>query len=272
MHSNKYLQGHRALVTGASSGIGEEFAIQLAMAGADLVLAARRIDRLEKLAHDLRAKYQIQVECISVDLSKSGSVEKLFNESTKNSPITFLVNNAGIGPWAPFLDLPWDNHAQTLQVNTMAASELLHRFTQHMQGHHKKSFIINVASIAAFVPVHGFAIYAATKVHLRYLTEVLAHELKDSNIQISCLCPGGTRTEFLAGAGQELTKDGERFMMTAKDVARIGLKGALQGKTIVVPGFLNWLSCLAGKIIPGQLFIAISSSAMNKGVKRVPIK
>ncbi|MBA2405536.1 MAG: SDR family NAD(P)-dependent oxidoreductase [Bdellovibrionales bacterium] len=269
MSQSKILNGHRALVTGASSGIGEALAIQLAMAGSDLVLAARRVDRMEKLAAELSTKYKIQVECLSVDLLTAGSVEKLFNEAIKNKPITFLVNNAGIGPWAPFLDLPWENHAQTLQVNTLAASELLHRFSQHMLSHGKKSFIINVASIGAFAPVNGFAIYAGTKVHLRYLSEILSYELRASKIHISCLCPGGTRTEFLAGAGQQLTKNGEAFMMTADEVAAIALRGALAGKGIVIPGFLNWISCMAGRFLPSRLFLALSSQAMNKSVKRI---
>ncbi len=271
-NKKKQLIGNRAVITGASSGIGEQYARQLAAIGSDLVLVARRKDRLEKLAKELRKNHQIQVDVIDLDLSSPHASLLLFEKATANNThITILVNNAGIGRYGPFMDFPLEDHLSTVQINSIVPTELTYQFVSHMLSHRKKSYISQIASISAFQPVGCYSVYSATKGYIRYFTESLAFELKNTNISISCICPGGTYTEFLEQAGQKLTSSGHRTMMTSEAVVRTSIQAMLDGKTLHVPGFLNKLACFFPRFLPRNLSLYLGSKVLNKSAERVPL-
>ena len=264
------LAGHRALITGASSGIGEQYARQLAALGSDLILAARRVDRLEALAGELEKNHGIRVKAVQSDLGAPGEATKLAQAvCTQEEPVTILVNNAGIGPYAPFLETDIEKHLATIQLNITALTELTHRVAAHMVAHKRKSYISNVASIAAYQASPNFAVYGGSKHYVRILSEVVRNELQGSNVTVSCLCPGGTYTEFLEKAGQELKPSGRAAMMPASEVARQGIHGMLRGRSIVVPGFLNKLACFLPRLVPTGLAIALAGMAMRRSVNQV---
>ena len=264
------LKGHRALITGASSGIGADFARLLAAQGASLVIAARRLERLNSLAAELKRNHGTEVECLETDLSQNGSVQKLFNAATAgDKPVTILINNAGIGKYGPFLEFSLRSHQDTVRVNSEAPTELCYLFSQHMLKHGKPSHILNVASIAAYQPVAFFSVYSGTKGYLMYFSEALAFELKNTNIRVTCLCPGGTHTEFLEVAGQKLTDSGQSTMMTSEAVAKIGVRAMLQGQVICIPGFLNQLACFFPRFFPRRLGLWLAFKTMGKAVNRV---
>ena len=267
----RLLQGHRAVVTGASSGIGQEYARQLASLGAEVVIAARRLDRLNELAEELRKQHGVQVSCIQIDLSQPQAAQTLFDKATENQskPVTILINNAGVGKYGSFMEFPLDDHTSTLQVNAVVPTQTTYLFVQHMLAHGKKSYITQVASISAFQPVGYFTVYSGTKGYMRYFSETLAFELRKTNVSITCLCPGGTYTEFLEQAGQKMTSAGHATMMTSKDVVRIGIKAMLQGKTVWVPGFLNQLACFLPRLLPRNLGLYLAFKTMNRAVERV---
>ncbi len=272
MKSTLPLQSQISLITGASSGIGEQFAIQLAQLGSDLILAARRVDRLETLANTLRAQYGVSVTCIPCDLSTPQAAKVLFATATEEGrKITFLVNNAGLGRYGSFIDFPYADHHSTLQVNMLAPTELTYLFVKHMLDHGKKSYLIQVASIAAFQPVGFFSIYSATKGYLRYFSETLAFELRKTPIRVMCLCPGGTYTEFFEHSGQKITRSGAATMMSAQQVVQMSLDALWKGKTVFVPGLLNKLACFLPRLIPRELALDLAFITMNRAVERVSL-
>lgn len=270
MKDSLFLKDHRALITGASSGIGAEYARQLASLGADLVLAARRQDRLEDLAKELRTQYSVHVDCIQVDLAVPGSVQKLFHQATQNKKnVTLLINNAGLGKYGAFVDFNYEDHQSTLSVNTVALTELTYLFVKHMLAHGKKSYITQIASIAAFQPVSYFTVYSATKAYVRVFSETLAFELKNTNVKVFCLCPGGVVTEFFEQAGQKITARGEMTMMMPQDVVHLGIKAMLKGKTVFVPGILNKIACFLPRLLPRKLALGLAFKTMNQAVEKI---
>lgn len=270
MSSKLKMKGHLSLITGASSGIGEEFAKQLAAMGSDLVLVARRVDRLEKLAEQLRRQYQIQAHCIPMDLNDPQAARELFTRATQDGrKISCLINNAGIGKYGSFIDFPCEDHLSTLQVNVVAPTELTYLAVKHMLDHGKKSFIVQVASISAFQPVGFFSIYSATKGFMRVFSETLAFELKKTPIQVMCLCPGGTYTEFFEHSGQKITASGKATMMSAKEVVSQSLEALFAGKTVFVPGWLNKIACFLPRLFPRNLALFLAFKTMNRAVERV---
>mgnify|MGYP002142080697 FL=1 len=259
------------MVTGASSGIGREYALQLAARGADLVLVARRMDRLQQLAEEIKAKLpSIDIQCVQMDLGQPRAALQLFEQATANGKaITLLINNAGVGNYGAFMDFPKEDHLNTLQVNAVTPTELTYLFVKHMLAHGKPSYITQVASIAAFQPVGNFSVYSATKGYIRYFSETLAFELRSSNIRVMCLCPGGTYTEFFVHSGQKITPSGHATMMTAQAVVQSGIQAMLGGKTVFVPGILNKLACFFPRLLPRGLGLFLAFKTMNRAVERV---
>jgi len=267
------LSGHRAVVTGASSGIGREFAFQLAAMGADVVIVARRRDRLIQLADELRSKFQVQVDCVDLDLSLSGAAQTLFKKATyQSSPVTLLINNAGVGRYGSFMDFPLEDHLVTVQVNSTTPTELSYYFVRHMLAHGKKSYLVQVASIAAFQPVGNFTVYSGTKGYLRAFSETLAYELRDTDIGVTCICPGGTYTEFFQHSGQKITSSGHLTMMSAESVVRSSLKAMFRRQSVFVPGFLNKLACFFPRFLPRGAALSMAHFTMSRAVERVSQK
>ncbi len=256
---------NRAVITGASGGIGADFARILAAKKMNLFLVARRKDQLEAFAATLKALYGIQVETLSLDLSLPDSSEILFHEATKNGTVDFLINNAGIGPWKKFTEAPLEDHKKIMQLNMVTLTTSTYLFSRHMLEHKKPSIILNVSSVAAFQHAPRFTVYAPSKTYVKIFSEILSQELKGTNVRISCLCPGGTATEFLKNNNQTLK--GFSPLMSSEKVARIGLEGAFRGKTVIIPGLINKMFAFLPRLIPSSWNVKLAGWGMNLAVK-----
>ncbi len=260
-------KGYRAVVTGASSGIGESIAKQLAAMGIHLVLVARRKEKLEALRTDLEKRHSIQVECLSLDLCKSEDIRNVFPKSTAGGKtVQILVNNAGIGPYGDFLKGSLETHLNTVRLNTEVLTGLSYEFSQHMLAQNQPCFILNLSSVISYQGTKKFAVYAATKSYVRIFSEILGGELESTGVSVSCLCPGGTYTEFLEKNGQDLKESGRTYMMSSDDVARIGVEGMFTRQRVIVPGVINKAICLLPRFFPSRWALKIASRSMQKSV------
>ncbi len=254
--------GRRALVTGASSGIGAAIARRLAARGAHLVLTARRKERLEGLAKALREAHGVEVLVLASDLVADGAGLALF-EATEGAgtSIDILINNAGFGTSAAFPAVPWDITKQQLRLNMTVLTELCLRFLEPMKTR-GVGWVMNVASIGAWTPVPGFATYAATKAYVRNFSEALADEVRAAGVVVSCLCPGPTLTEFMDVAGHEVVAWQKPMFRSADACARTGLVGLERGRPLVVDGFLNRLTLFVLRFLPRRLITWASGKVM----------
>ena len=230
-----------ALVTGASGGIGEEFAKLLASKGCDLVLVARSGDKLARLAESLAGSHKVRVETLPLDLSTAGSPGQLvsFLEG-KSLAVDVLINNAGIGTFGPFAESDLEAELGQIQLNVTTLTQLTRLVLPGML-RRSRGRILNVASTAAFQPGPFMAVYYATKAYVLSLSVALANELQGSGVTVSCLCPGPTRTDFMARAkmGDPETLAKKSVMMDPSVVARRGYDGMMKGKRLIIPGALN---------------------------------
>ncbi len=228
----KTWQGKWALITGASAGIGEALAVELAKAGVHLVLTARRKDRLEALQSRLQTEFSIQAEVIVADLEDPAAPQLIFDATEgRNRTIDLLVNNAGFGAYGEFHKLDLERQLSMVQVNCTAIVHLTRLFTPRMVERRSGDILI-LASTASFQPVAYMSIYAATKVFDRFLAEALAEEVRAYGVRVSALCPGPTESEFMDVAG---SRRDQRKYQDAGEVARLGLEGLARGKTSVIP-------------------------------------
>ena len=245
------LHGKRALVTGASSGIGARIAEQLAARGADLVLTARRRDVLETVAAECR-RHEVRVDVIAGDLGSPADIAAaVWDHAIAGGPVDILVNNAGFGYFRRFETAEWARDAELLQLNIVTLVELSRRFLEARRGDPGRAYLMNIASTAAFQSVPNFAVYASSKAFVRNFSEALHVEHAGSPVSVTCICPGGTHTEFhaVAGAG-DYGWLANRSMLTADEVARIAVRAMLRGKRTVIPGLLNKLSCFGVRLVP----------------------
>ncbi len=257
----------RAIVTGASSGIGESIAKDLAQRGHALFLVARREDRLVSLKKTLTETYKVEVEYLALDLSQPNAAEKLFIEATRNGKsVQILINNAGVGPYGDFLTSEWKRHEETLTLNNHVLTELCYRFSPHMTAQKEPCYILNVSSVASFQGTKKFAVYAASKSYVLIFSEIFGAELAGTNLSVSCLCPGGTYTEFLEKNGQLLKESGKTFMMSSDAVAKTGINAMFAKQRVIVPGLMNQLMCFAPRLLPRGLALTIASKSMQSAV------
>lgn len=255
--------GKTALVTGASSGIGEQVARQLAAAGAHLVLVARRADRLQALATELSAEHGVRADVIAMDLAAPDAAAALHVQTEGSGQrIDILVNNAGFGQEGDFLDIPLEKHLAINHLNMTVLTELSWHFGHSMR-QRGAGWIMNVASYGAFTPVPKLAIYAAGKAYVLSLGEAMAEELAPRGVVVSTLCPGGTWTEFTGVAGQTIDGIKKLGMMSAEDVARAGLTGLARGRRVVIPGLTYKLSATLLRSLPSALKVKITDKVMN---------
>ena len=231
-----------ALITGASAGIGAAFARELAKQGHALVLTARRVDRLDALAAELRADHAVEVQCIPCDLGNPGAPQSLWAEITRRElMIDILINNAGYGVTGSFLSRPWQTHAEFIQVMMTAPAELCHRALPDMRarGHGR---IINVASLAGLLPAPaGHTLYAASKAYLIRFSQALALENQAHGVRVCALCPGFTHSEFhdVTGTRTQMQRMPKIMWMHADVVARDALAAVERGDVVRVCGGLN---------------------------------
>jgi uncharacterized protein len=262
--SDGRIRGKWALVTGSSSGIGAAMARVLAEYGANLVLVARRRDRLEALAAEIRDTYQVQVRVEPCDLAEAGAPEKLFARTEGGGlPIDILVNNAGVGHYGSFVNTPWSTYEGVLRLNVDVPTRLTHMFVRPMVergfGH-----VINVASIGAYSPTPKFGVYTGSKAFLLNFSESLDFDLRGTGVRVACVSPGGTATEFMDHSNQRMKNAG--VLMPADRCARIGIEKALAGRRTVVTGFLNALGMWLLRFVPRAWMPGIAGKAMDFAV------
>jgi len=246
------------LITGASAGLGTELARLFAADGSNLVLVARRLNRLEDLARDLQKRCGIGVRTVSRDLSQPGAPQDLFAELERDKVrVDVLVNNAGFGAQGPFVKLPVDRQMQMLQLNIGALTHLTRLFLPGML-ERGKGGILNVGSTAAFQPGPGMSVYYASKAYVLHFTEGLAEELRGTPITVSCLAPGPTATEFAAEADLQRSRLFSFGVMGAETVARAGYQGFRQGRLIVIPGLKNRLLAFSVRLAPRSFARAVT--------------
>ncbi len=238
------------LITGASAGLGAEFAKLFAADGSNLVLVARRLDRLDDLAGDLQKRRGIGVRAVARDLSQPGAAADLFKELERDKVrIDIVVNNAGFGARGPFVELPVDLQMQMLQVNVVALTHLTRLFLPAML-ERGKGGILNVASTAAFQAGPGMSVYYASKAYVLHFTEGLAEELRGTPISVTCLAPGPTATEFATVANLQRSRLFSSGVMNVEAVARAGHQGFRQGRLLVIPGLKNRLLAFSVRLAP----------------------
>jgi short-subunit dehydrogenase len=195
--------GVTALVTGASSGLGAEFAAKLAARGADLVLVARRVEKLETLAEQLETDHGVSVQTVGFDLAEPGAGQRLFDTVQERSiPVSILVNNAGLGSQGVFAESDQARVHDQLAVNVTALTEITRAFVPGLVSRGEGA-IVNVASLTAYMPMPGMAVYAACKSFVLNFTEALSYELRNSGVRVMAISPGPTRTEFYAESGAD---------------------------------------------------------------------
>ncbi len=245
-----------ALITGASGGIGKEFAQLFAGNGYNLVLVARSEEKLKHIAQELESLYKIKVTVLVEDLAKPNTASKLYAEIKKRGIIIdTLINNAGFGDLQDFVEEDLNTVMEMLQLNVTTLTELTSIFVKDMKARGSGK-ILNIASTAAFQPLPKFAVYAATKAYVLHFTEALHYELRNTAIKISVLCPGPTSTGFNKRANAEesnFLKNG----MDSKTVAQIGYNGLMKNKMTVIAGFKNKLMSLSRTIPSRRLLIKV---------------
>ena len=256
-----------ALITGASSGIGEALAHRFALAGHNLVLVARSADKLKLLAEALTSAHGIQAWVAPADLAQPGAAATLAAAMKRGRrPIDVLVNCAGVLEFGPFVTMPAARQQQMIDLNISGLTAMLAQFVPAMVAR-GQGRVLNVASIAAFQPVPTLAAYAATKAYVLSLTESLSEELKGTGVTITALCPGITATHMLAQASETsaaLGKLPKLLVGSAEDVADEGFDACMKGETIRVPGVLNLATVVAGRATPKWLLRRVSGALVRR--------
>ena len=244
------------LITGASSGLGAEFARQLAARGATLVLVARRRDRLEELAAALKAAHGTVSTVIEFDLGEADAGPRLLKKASKLG-VTSLINNAGFGDQQPFADTDLDRIVAQLRLNVEALVSVTHAFLPQLTG-----VLVNVASNASYQPIPFMAVYGATKAFVRSFSEALWFEKKGS-LKVLALNPGSTKTEFFDVMGSTVAVGG--MQQTAEQVIAAALR-TLDRRSpgpSVIPGFMNRVMAVSGRLVPNRLLVNTSGRLMS---------
>jgi short-subunit dehydrogenase len=256
-----------ALITGASFGIGMEFARIFAREGYNLVLVARNGDRLRQLASELEKAHGTRSLILATDLTEPGAAAYVLDQTTRaDIQVDVLVNNAGFGQYGLFAENDLEGCLGQIQLNVTTLTHLTRLYLPAMieraetdrTPERTPGRILNVASTAAFQPGPLMAVYFATKAYVLHFSEALANELQGTGITVTCLCPGATATEFQKRAkatGMNLLKFGS---MDARTVAEDGYRGLIAGKPVVISGFKNWLLAQSVRFSPRRMVTAIA--------------
>lgn len=255
-----------ALITGASSGIGEAFAAQLAAAGTDLILVARSQDKLDQLALDLRRALKRRVEVIVMDLAKPDAGELLAEEvKQRGLEVDLLINNAGFGGVGPFHRGQAERDLRMIAVNITALTDLTHAFLPAMIKA-KHGAVINIASSAAFQPMPFMSVYGATKAYVLSLTEGLWAEYRRLGVRFLAVCPGPVDTPFFEATGNDKLRGTvpQALLMTAETVVAQSLKALQRGDCVFVPGVQNKLTSVLPRLVPRKLLAASMAVVLKR--------
>ncbi|MFD1356361.1 SDR family NAD(P)-dependent oxidoreductase [Fictibacillus halophilus] len=252
------------LITGASSGIGLEFASLFAKDGYHLVLNARNESRLKEIASELTAKYGVKVTVAAKDLSIPESADELASElASAGIEVDVLINNAGFAAYGPFNETSWKEEKDMIQVNIMALTALTKQLLPGMIKRNSGK-ILNVASTAAFQPGPLMAVYYATKAYVLSFSEAVNYELRDTNVSVTALCPGATATNFEKRASLESSRLFQSGAMNASDVALEGYKALMENKSLTIPGFKNKALANLVRFLPRKSVLKIVHYVQDK--------
>ena len=244
-----------ALITGASRGIGQALATELARRGYNVLLTARSLDALEAVAADLRTQFGVTAHVLAADLAAPDGAARVAEWAMTTAPdLAVLVNNAGYGLWGRFEDLGLAEQQQMLRLNMQVPVELTHHLLPALR-HQPQGYVLNVASTAAYQAVPTLTLYAASKAFLLSFSRGLRYELRDSPVSVTCLSPGATATDFAdrAGMSEALQATAAKVSMTPAQVAQIAIKALFAGQAEVVPGALNKISAALTSFVPKAL-------------------
>lgn len=256
----KSAQFEWAVVTGASAGIGEAFARHLAAKGTNLVLAARRLDRLDLLLRDLEA----DVCLVQADLTTDEGRDRLWREvEDLGTSVDLLVNNAGFGLEGEFWRMDRTQQLQMVQTNVIALTDLAHRFIR-LRCREGSGALVNVGSVVGFHPVPYMSVYAATKSYVLSFSEALAEEVADSGVKVLALCPGPVPTEFQQVAGTSIEGVEQLVAVTPDKVVEEGLAALARGERVWVPGEVMRLTSQAARFLPTRLVTWLNSRRKGK--------
>jgi uncharacterized protein len=258
-----------ALITGASAGIGRAFAEELARNGYDLVLVARRRERLEQIGAGLRAAYGITATVIAADLSDPHAPEAIHEQLQQaHIPVDMLVNNAGYALSSNFSEESWNTHDMFLNVMVTSVVRLCHLFIPGMKARGGGQ-IINIASFVAYMAGTAGDLYVGAKSFMVKFSHALYLELAGSGIQVTAVCPGFTRSEFhdVMGVREDINKLPGIFWMDAAAVARLGCAAAMKGRPVCIPGLVNKVLALFMRVTPEAIQLCISRLVL-KAVKK----
>lgn len=251
-----------ALITGASAGLGREYARRFAADGHDLVLVARRRERLDALADELRREHGVGVRVIAEDLADPGAPGRIEAElAHAGVELEALVNNAGFGAFGPTLDQPLERQLAMIQVNVAALVALTRRLVPGMV-ERGGGRVLNVGSVAAFQPGPGHAVYYATKAFVLSFSEALAHELRGTGVTVTVTSPGSTRTEFQEVAGKPAR--GAWLEADVKSVASHGYAAMQRGDVVSIPGLGNRMTVAASRLLP-RAWVRHAAGWLNAG-------
>lgn len=263
-----------ALITGASSGIGEAFARVLAADGVHLYLLARREERLDALKKELETRHQVQIRVIPCDLrteaARLNAWQKIQNDSVDpamkiSMKIDCLINNAGLGASGWFAKMGWHRMAETIDVNISALTHFASLVLPDMMAANR-GWICNVSSTAGFQPGPKMAVYYASKAYVTSLSEALTHEVRHTAIKISALCPGPVQTEFASAASMHSSRLFRLIKpMTSEKVARIGYRGMLKGQPVVIDSKLLSIAAFLNRFMPRPAILAMTAFLNGAG-------
>jgi short-subunit dehydrogenase len=259
------------VITGASSGIGRALVRTFARNGHAVLAVARREERLQALCKKSAEKHEATVHCLALDITSQGAPQILLEESIRVfGKVHVLINAAGMSPYQEFHELHYVHLRQILSLNIQALTELCYVFLPHMLAHGEPSHVVNVGSVGGYAPLPKFSVYTGSKHYVRVFTNLLHHEYRGTNIRISAIHPGGTLTEFPGLAGQGIKAFARKTMMTPEQVAEIAYPAILKGKRVIVPGAIDKLAVLMGKIFPFPLAIRVMEFIYDRNVEPIP--
>lgn len=252
-----------ALITGASSGFGIDYAHILAQKGYSLIITARRAERLEKLKEEVKQRYSVNVHCISSDLTEPNAAQRLYNKTQElGIKVDVLVNNAGFGIFGKFDQMTTQESHNMIQLNISSVTELCHLYIQDMK-ELREGHILLVASLVGYMPTPLYSVYAATKAYIVSFGQALAAEMKPLNIYVNTLSPGMTKTEFMDVSGQKLTAFENAIMMESMPVARKAIKELFNKKTTTLPGFIYFFMKLCVSFVPNKILATFTYKLMK---------
>lgn len=258
------------LITGASKGIGMALAREFAKEGGNLILTARSLNELEQLAEELRSQYNITVHTIQSDLLEPDAVENLYEWCAGNRySVRVLVNNAGAGLYGNFDDIALESYQDLLYLNQTVLLSMCYVFLPMLK-EIPRAHILNVASVAAFHPTPYLSAYGASKAFVLRFSQALRQELLKFSINVTCLCPGPTDTNFYHNAGfASKAEDIKYMLMSVETVAKKAVDGLFRNQALIVPGFTNKIGNFFGKLIPSGLLTEIIAFGLKpKKIKK----